>query len=171
MTPAIFHPELPSLPTELVEEVVRIIREDANVFPFNNDRYNNFSSYHATEPILAWTSQYFDPTLRVMVRTITGGSIPRHSDIDNTRTFNYLVDAGGDDVHTRWYTGLEPHALVVADYVFPSSQWIELLTDQPHSVEGVEPGCIRIMLSVLNTTPLNRRNYRDQRDYFERAIK
>ena len=155
-------PEIPPLPQDLQNDIVKIVMENENQFVFNSPTYKNFGVFEVNERIIEWCKEHFKWNHRSSIRTIDN-SLPVHIDMDNTVAYNFVLETGGEDVHTSWYESLAPNAKKIEDHVFPKGKWVRILTDSPHGVTNIEQGKKRILLAVLNITPINREAYRHQK--------
>jgi hypothetical protein len=78
--------------------------------------------------------------------------------MDRVYTYNFLIDTGGEDVHTKFLDSLEEGAEILEDHVLVPGVWHRLKVDVPHSVENVTGK--RVALSLAETAKLNIKAYR-----------
>lgn len=156
-----YHPEIPSPPQEILDEILAIVNEDNNTFCFSD--YQNFRIYQVNEKIDAWIDlqPQFQGLRRQKIQTIES-ELPTHIDMDRTYVYNFLLDAGGDEVHTKFFDTLE-ETNVIEDHVLPAGMWHRLEVTVPHGVFNVAPGKKRIAISIGDKAKLNRAAYRHQR--------
>ena len=155
-----YHLTIPPLPADLQEEVLRVARESDNIFPFK-DLYGNFKIYDANNKIKQWVDQHFDWPNVIHIRTIDKVLHP-HVDIGCSYICNFILEAGGNNVHTKWFDSVEPNANVLEDHILPSGQWVGIDVSQPHGVYNLEEGKQRIMLSIENIIPFDENIYNQQ---------
>jgi len=71
--------------------------------------------------------------------------MPKHIDKGTATKFNYIISTGGNDVWTRFWSN--DQKTMLAEYQIEPFQWHIFKADSYHSVEGIEPGQIRMAVT------------------------
>ena len=102
----------------------------------------------APEPLVQWLRTIFDFEFVAEYLWLNAWS-KKHTDLGRTMAYNYLLDAGGDNIVTNFYDPFDED-VVVKSVSIPLHQWHVLNVGMPHMVVagGAEPLGIRYMLSV-----------------------
>tara|TARA_A100001035_G_C27701525_1_gene462697 strand:- start:473 stop:973 length:501 start_codon:yes stop_codon:yes gene_type:complete len=69
--------------------------------------------------------------------------IPKHTDAKRYGIINYIINAGGDNVVTKWYDSDDN---VIETRVVEEKKWYKMKTDIDHTIEGMTSD--RLMLSI-----------------------
>ena len=146
--------EYPPVPNELLPPVEQIINSKkmdiphcGNVDP--NDIFNSFSTRKVSTDLDQWIRDTFKCQYYANYQVLIGNN-PIHVDLQHFPgariiAFNYLLDQGGNNVITSVYD--KEHTVLQSECI-ELHRWHMLRTSMPHNVMGVEPGRIRVALSV-----------------------
>jgi hypothetical protein len=169
-------PDIPKPPQEVLDAIMELIETSNTTYRFSKDSnsyYQNFNTYNIEGIIKEWVDQFIGPlfgdeSYYPVVQTISN-SLAVHVDTNRTYVYNFLLDCGGDNVHTFWTDRVEDNADVVYDVVIPKGIWHKLNTANPHGVNNIQSN--RIAISVGNITKINRQAMRQQRRYYQELAK
>lgn len=115
-----------------------------------------YTMYQAPDELVSWVQTHFDFPVKVTYQLITG-QVPIHKDVGRTKCWNYIIDAGGDDVVTRWWN--DDKTKVIRAFVFPTDCWYELNVGINHDVANVTG--TRIAITVWVDVDKRKRLFRD----------
>jgi hypothetical protein len=126
-------PEVPqaildSLPRDFSLYKKKVTYDTANWTDEFNTELDKWAKEHVSQDI------YF--ALQIMT-----GDVVKHTDFGTQIKFIYLLQPGGENVYTRFWS--DDHSTLLDEYLLPCNQWHILKADSVHSVEGVEPGATR----------------------------
>lgn len=76
----------------------------------------------------------FDVTKNIYYQVV-GVNFAIHKDSGRDEAWNYILDTGGDDVFTAWYTQRHNPTLLY-ELVIPKNTWHRIRTDIHHNVYG-----------------------------------
>jgi hypothetical protein len=76
---------------------------------------------------------------------IMKGDIPKHKDIGTLIKLSYVLDTGGDEVHTKFWS--DDGVTLLTDYVIPLGRWHIFKADVVHSIEDIIPGSVRFSVT------------------------
>lgn len=142
MTPYIRYINLPPLPVDLVADIPRdfsLYQRKANsIF----DTYMWTDSHN--ERLNAWCQQNICSDMYFAFQVITG-DMAAHKDKETKIKINYLLQTGGDQVHTEFFD--EDRVTKLASYVIPAHKWHILKADSYHSVSNIDPGQVRFSIT------------------------
>jgi len=130
---------LPRIPEELLAEVP----EDLSKFTKNDgpDYLRNYQwSDQFNQKINAWCQENICADMYWAFQFMNG-DLGKHVGRETKIKFIYLVEKGGDNVHTRFWS--DDHKTELADYVVEPHRWHILKVDKVHSVDGIPPGAVR----------------------------
>lgn len=121
---------IPKIPEHLILPLEEIL-ELENVFEGDS---NNYTVHDVQKELKEYLQPLFPNYRKFRYQTMTG-DIPVH--VDNSRDFaiNYIIDPGGDNVHTVWYE--EDRITPTQDAKFPAQQWHEIQVNLYHNVTGI----------------------------------
>jgi hypothetical protein len=164
-------PDISIPPQEILDAIMVLIETSNTTYRFSKDStsyYQNFNTYDVQGIIKEWIDSsigplFGDETYYPVVQTISN-SLAVHVDTNRTYVYNFLLDCGGDDVHTFWTDQVKDDADVVYDIVIPKGIWHRLNTGDPHGVKNIQSN--RIAISIGNVTKINREAMRQQRKYY-----
>jgi len=158
-----YYPEIPALPKDLQDEILSITKGEGSVIFAS---YNNFLLYPLSQRLKEWALEYF-PTSTLQKIQKLEKSVDVHIDMDRKLAYNFLIDAGGNDVHTKFFDSLEDGATVLEDHVLKTGIWHSLTVDVPHSVENITG--TRIAFSLAEQTKLSIKAYRHARRFTQNS--
>ena len=167
---------IPTPPQEVLDAVKELIETSNTTYRFakdSNSYYQNFNTYNVEGTIKEWIDKVIGPLFGdepyyPVVQTISN-SLAVHVDTNRTYVYNFLLDCGGDDVHTFWTKQVDDNSDVIHDVVIPKGIWHKLNTGNPHGVKNIQSN--RIAISVGNVTKINREAMRQQRKYYQELAK
>ena len=146
---------LPKLPQELIEDVRNTIEVSRNVaFDGQNSRLTDeFGSYYSwyipSELLQTWCHKNISPDIFFGIQVIAG-RMPMHKDFGPTpdsRTelkFNYIIDTGGDNVVTNYYSDDKE---LIESHILAPGIWYMLNVRVNHDVQNIEIGQQRIAIT------------------------
>lgn len=99
------------------------------------------------EVIQAITKQLsFDIDPRQVVYQVLRAGIPKHTDARRYGIINYVIDAGGDNVVTKWYDSEDN---VIETQVVKEKKWYKMKTDIDHTIEGMTSDRLMLTISLI----------------------
>jgi len=149
--------DFPQVPKELLESVEDIIAKPAELLPMTPQRQKQqleyFQNKTISDQLYHWLKGVFKFKFYAKYQVIHRG-IPIHTDKgayegDRRYAMNYLLDQGGSNVITTVYD--DDQQTVLQTECLELKRWHTIQVEKFHGVEGIEPGKLRVALSV---TPL-----------------
>ena len=99
------------------------------------------------EVIQAITKQLsFDISPKQVVYQVLRAGIPKHTDARRYGIINYVIDAGGDNVVTKWYDSDDN---VIETKVVEEKKWYKMKTDIDHTIEGMTSDRLMLTISLI----------------------
>lgn len=136
---------LPTVPDELIKEIYESINAPNY---WLNKKTDSYSVFPGTEKIYNFIHSQLDTRYRASIQVIKN-TIPIHIDIGRSIVFNYIIDTGGDNIHTIFYSKNNDDYTVIESHCIESFKWHKLNVATPHSVSTILPNNKRISLSVF----------------------
>lgn len=122
--------DLPSPPQELILPLEQVLQLE-NIFGGHTKNY----TIHEVQPELRdWLQNIFPDRTKFRYQTLIK-DIPCHVDRGRDTAINFLIDTGGNDVTTAWYT--DEFGDKIDDVVLELSRWHKLRVDQWHTVHNI----------------------------------
>jgi len=134
---------LPPIPTELIDHLPKDDSQWRKKDIKGNMPWYRWSDEYNRE-INAWCQRYISSDMYWAFQLMSA-DMPKHLDRGTTTKFNYVINTGGDDVWTRFWTNDQESML--AEYQIEPFRWHIFKSDTYHSVEGVQPGQVRIAVT------------------------
>lgn len=131
---------LPPVPSEYINDVYYAIQHNPNIFA--KKFFTDYKIFDATQQLKDFTAKIFDFEHVTRVQVLTY-HIPIHRDINRDQAYNYIIETGGDNVLTCFYTN---EFLVLDKINIKVNQWHRIDTQIYHSVENIST--TRIALTV-----------------------
>lgn len=120
------------------------IEQLENLFP-NKDYAHVYASYGVPLPLAEWAQDALQMKAIVRYQVIQADMEP-HIDLGNQQwKYNYILDAGGDNVKTRWWKNKE----VVYEHICEENVWYALNILQTHDVVGVTSPRVSLVVRPL----------------------
>lgn len=163
-----YHPEIPPIPLDIEHEIRKIVETKENIFTFS--KYKNYSVYPLTDKVSSWIDKNFNWPHRQKIYTIEN-MLATHVDMDCTYSFNFIIDAGGSDVHTKWFSGVDDTAEIIEDHVISAGIWHRLDVTVAHGVFNIPPNRKRIVISIGDIAKINRAAVRHQKDGIKKKVR
>jgi len=165
-----YHPEIPLPSDEVIQSVFDLINTSNTTYRFSKNSkssYRNFNTYNVDGIIKDWIDRHIGPLFEqesyyAIVQTIND-SLAVHVDTTRTYAYNFLLECGGEDVHTIWTEQADDESPITYDAVIPKATWHRLNTSEPHGVRNIKSK--RIAISVGNVTKINKEAVRQQRNF------
>jgi hypothetical protein len=104
-----------------------------------------FSMHSITDKkIIDYCQPFFDFDISNNIYyQVVGKTLGIHMDSGRRTAYNYIIDAGGDEVYTQWYTGRcdthteeEEKEKLLYQEVIPAHTWHKIAVDIHHDVRG-----------------------------------
>lgn len=149
-----YYPEIPALPKDLQDDILSITQGEGSLI---FESYDNFLLYPLNQRLKDWAWEHFPKANAQKIQKLKN-SVIAHIDMDRKLAYNFLIDAGGTDVHTKFFDSLDNDAKVVEDHVLETGIWHSLTVDVPHSVENITG--TRISFSLAELSKLSPKAYR-----------
>jgi hypothetical protein len=133
------------LPKELINEIYDSITAPSYWLNKETDDYSVFSG---TEKIYNFIHLQLDIKYRASIQVIKN-TIPIHIDIGRSIVFNYIIDTGGNNIDTIFYSKNNDDYTIIESHCIEPFKWHRLNVSTPHSVSTILPNNKRISLSVF----------------------
>jgi hypothetical protein len=132
--------ELPKLPIEIEDEIIRSTIINKNIFVYNT--YENYKSYAATLELKKFIEPFFkNYIIKVQVMQNT---LHIHQDIGRKIAYNYLINGGGLNVETCFYNN---KLKVIQQIKIEERRWHRLNVSVFHNVINLESPRIALTVS------------------------
>lgn len=82
---------------------------------------------------------------QVIYQVLRAG-IPKHTDARRYGIINYVINAGGDNVVTKWY---DSDNNVIETRVVEEKKWYKMKTDIDHTIEGMTSDRLMLTISLI----------------------
>lgn len=125
---------LPQIPNRLIDDI-ESIKKRGNIFP---EKYSHFYSCYQVSPELYWFLQnYFHQRANIRYQLITD-KLPIHVDKGELEfRYNYILQAGGNNVATRWWDSLQNPTNILYENIASCFTWHRVTTNIPHDISQV----------------------------------
>lgn len=143
--------DLPKIPLDLIltyDEILKLqlhptVDRNGNIYEV--DFYKVFT---ANDALWKWVQLNFDTEIEYVEYLVAYEPLGIHRDMERTKAFNYIIELGGDNILTEFYT--EDRAQLIYSKKYNQYEWHLLNVDLPHRVVGklTSP---RIIISVTPT--------------------
>ena len=120
----------PAPPQELLLDL-HSVRQLPNIF---GGATKNYTIHECPANLSQWLHTIFPEYTKFRYQTLTR-DIPCHVDRGREIAINYLIDAGGTDVSTAWYS--DEFGDKLEETIVESRRWHQLQVDQWHTVHGI----------------------------------
>ena len=104
--------------------------------------WDNFLAWRIDDPeFIKWAQPHFDFDLTEHKRSFTyqsvkPGGLTKHTDYHRRFVYNYILDAGGDEVDTVFFDDVTEDANEMFRVRIPTYKWNRLHVKTPHEVVG-----------------------------------
>jgi len=137
--------DLPKIPEHLLESIQDIIIKPPKNFSSISTDYPYFKTRYINDDLQTWLQSIFDFKVNAQYQLIYNG-LPVHIDKNNRVTaYNYLLDAGGDNVKTSIY---DSSYKVLQSERIELKRWHRINTSILHGVSGIQPNNVRVSISL-----------------------
>lgn len=136
---------LPTVPEEIITDALSAIGTPNY---WLNKRSDSYQVFPGTEKLYDFIHSHLDEQYRVTIQVIKN-TIPIHIDIGRSIVFNYIIDTGGEDIYTIFYSKNDENYNVIESHKIEPFKWHRLTVSTPHSVSTISPNDKRISLSVF----------------------
>lgn len=136
---------LPSLPEDIITEIMNAVNAPNYWLNKKSDSYQVFPG---TEKIYKFIHAHLDQQYRATVQVISN-TLPIHVDIGRSVVFNYIIDTGGDNIHTIFYSKNNEDYIMIESHNIKPFEWHRLNVSTPHNVGTIPSNNKRISLSVF----------------------
>jgi hypothetical protein len=136
---------LPLVPQELIDQLSRNFDEyekSSDPVYINHEHYWWSKSFN--EEINAWCQQNICADMYFGFQAATG-ILRIHKDPYPKVKLNYLIEPGGDNVLTEFFS--EDHSKKLASYQIEPNRWHLIDVKVPHHIINTEPGKIRFAIT------------------------
>ena len=132
--------DLPKIPDSILNSLPRKLEDyvpKRNYFTFH------WSESHNIE-LDKWCKENISKDLYYAFM-LTNGDLLLHKDVGTITKLNYIIDAGGDQVYTKFYN---EDKKLVREYVIEPHRWHLLKSDSYHSVNGIAKNQLRFSVTA-----------------------
>jgi hypothetical protein len=142
--------DLPEVPPQLIESIQDIINKPPKDASSVASSYAYFKTRYVNDDLKSWLQSIFDFEIYPQYQLVYKG-LPIHVDKGNRLTaYNYLLDAGGENVHTAVYDeNYKPLQIEKIDL----RRWHRINTGMLHCVHGIHPDKVRLAISIGSASP------------------
>jgi hypothetical protein len=123
--------DLPIVPEHLILSLSEVVKL-TNWF---RGKSKNYTIHECQDNLREYLQNEFPKYEHFRYQTLVDG-VPIHKDRNRTRALNYIIDAGGSDVHTIWYD--EDKITPICDIVLPTNKWHILEVDSYHTITNIK---------------------------------
>jgi hypothetical protein len=141
-------PQYPTIPDDLVEQLLQAPKERSNTFAYPS--YQQYKIFTVHDLLKDYLTQYIPFPVHPSVHIIEDG-LAIHKDVGRTTAINYILDPGGDSVRTSFYRTREPESVFYEVDIEPG-KWHSLDVSHFHTVNGIAEGRKRVAITL---TPLD----------------
>jgi hypothetical protein len=136
---------LPILPEEIVTE---IISSTKNMNQWASHRADVYQLFECTQKLYDFIDLHLSELYVANVQLIKN-TLPIHVDIGRLFVFNYIIETGGDNAHTIFYSKNNDDYTVIESHCIEPFKWHRLNVSTPHSVSTILPHNQRVSLSIF----------------------
>ena len=138
-------PAIPKIPEKFILGSVAEVEKNCELVTTNHhgaSGWDNFLAWRIDDPeFIKWAQPHFDFDLTEHKRSFTYQSVkPRgltkHTDYHRRFVYNYILDAGGDEVDTVFFDDVTEDANEMFRVRIPTYKWNRLHVKTPHEVVG-----------------------------------
>jgi len=131
---------LPKIPQNIIDRLPM----DVEKYPKKLSLHKyNWSDEH-NEEINEWCQQHICKEIYWACQFATG-DLPKHIDRPTNIKFVYLLDTGGDQVYTKFWS--EDGNTLLSQYLVPLHQWCIIKVNSLHSLEGMADNSVRFAVT------------------------
>lgn len=106
-----------------------------NIFPYP-DAVNTYASYEVNDDLHKFLESFFKNDIRVRYQVIKK-TLDIHMDVgEHTSKLNYIVQAGGDNVLTRWYDSVDS-PVQIDSVCCQEKVWYDIDIKTPHDISEI----------------------------------
>jgi hypothetical protein len=147
--------DFPKVPEHLYPEIYKSILDNPDEFQ-NTGPTNRYTIHNGTPLLYEFIGTFLDSTYLVQPQKIFGGyNTPIHIDTRRNFTYNYLIDCGGSEVYTNFYS---QDLNLIEHHCIEPFRWHRLNVECLHNVTNTVLGRTRVALTVFR--PIETRVYR-----------
>ena len=141
---------LPNVPEHLIEPIQDIINKKPKHYSSVTSEYEYFKTKNVSQELKDFLQSIFDFEIYPQYQLVYDG-LPIHIDKGNrVIAYNYLLDTGGDNVHTIVYdSNYKPLEIKKLEL----KKWHSINTSMLHGVHGIMPNRVRIAISIGSDIP------------------
>jgi len=137
-------PAIPRIPEKFILGSIAEIEERYELVTTNHhgtSGWDSFLAWKIDDPeFIKWAQPYFDFDLTEHKRTFTYQAmmpeVTKHKDVHRKYVYNYILDAGGDEVDTVFFDDVTEDANELFRFRIPTHKWNRLHVKTPHEVVG-----------------------------------
>ena len=144
--------ELPHPPEELLDTLDILPEKYKNYHP--TGWWSTVSSYDTNPGLEEFFQEYFDYPIVCRYQLIFR-SLPPHIDagLKGMTKFNYLLEPGGKDIETYFWSDMEGQTLLHTEICEPRT-WYELNVGIPHGISNVDTCRFSLVIRTRDTRPI-----------------
>lgn len=144
-----FYQELniPSIPNHLLHlDPNYIVNNYSNVWKvFDTEVYRQ---YQVSKNLIDFLQPFFDFDITANLKyQILSKDIPIHKDVGRIKAINYLIDPGGEDVKTTWYSD---DLVPLFEKEILKNKWHTINTEIKHGISGIKDKRLALTISIYN---------------------
>ena len=131
--------DVPQIPEELIYPVEKVL--ELNNFACAANK--NYTIHRCQNDLTEYLKTLFPECEEFCYQTIASdlrldyGETPVHKDVGRDFAINYVIETGGDDVRTAWYTEKESGEKIT-EVILPEKTWCKIKVDEWHAVHDLE---------------------------------
>jgi len=131
---------LPKIPQEIIDRLPTDIEQYSKKSTFHNYTWSDDFNQSINE----WCQQHICKEIYWACQFATG-DLPKHIDRPTNIKFVYLLDTGGDQVYTKFWS--EDGNTLLSQYLVPLHQWCIIKVNSLHSPEGMADNSVRFSIT------------------------
>lgn len=137
--------DLPAIPENFIETLAAVDAKPARPQLRIHAGYKPIRIKDVSPELFSWLQSIFPFEIIAQYQLIELG-LPMHKDRSRTITYNYLLHSGGKCVSTVVYSD---SVQVLQQEIIPLKQWHKIEVSYLHYVAKLEPGQVRMSISVV----------------------
>ena len=139
---------IPPVPAELIMpldhmhklDAVTLYHQDGSVY-----QADWYRVYTCNQDLTNWVTANFPVEVELVEYVVSDQAIVMHTDLGRNCAYNYVIDTGGTNIVTEFYS--HDHAQLLDSMEYQPNRWYQLNVGIPHRVNGTQTHS-RFLISV-----------------------
>ena len=95
-----------------------------------------YKVYDSNQELKDWVQLNFPVEVELVEYIVSDQALPIHIDLGRNSAYNYLIDTGGHNLVTQFYS--DDKTTIIDSCEYQVNRWYQLNVGIPHSVEGTQ---------------------------------